>query len=46
MRDELHTHDLVRVLTHLIDGFCHFDATTLAATAGMDLRFNDPHWTA
>ena len=32
-------------LLHVVDGFDHLDAAGLAATAGMDLRLDDPHRT-
>ena len=40
---ELHAEDLLGELLHVVDGTCELDATTLAATAGMDLGLDHPH---
>jgi hypothetical protein len=41
VRDELHTQNLLGILVGLFDGLGQLDAAALAATAGVDLRFDD-----
>ncbi len=41
--DELHPEDLARELAHLVDRLRDLDAAALAASAGVDLRLDDPH---
>ena len=44
--DELHAEDLIRQLAHFGNRLAEFDAATLAAAAGMDLRLDDPYRSA
>ena len=41
MRDQLHSEDLGCELFGFVGRFCQLDATTLATSASMDLRFYD-----
>jgi hypothetical protein len=42
VRDELHAEDLLRLVAHFVERFRDLDAAALAATARVDLRFDDP----
>ena len=42
VRDQLHAHDLVRVILHLLERFRDLHAAALAAAARMNLRLDDP----
>ena len=46
VRLQHHAEDLARVLFHFVDGFRDLDAAALAAAAGVNLRFHNPHLAA
>ena len=46
MGDKCHAKNFGCDITHLVDGLGHLDATALAPTASVNLRFNDPNLAA